>query len=187
MAGGGIPRVACFARNPGLGNRNTYSVAAACVSPSPNPPQGAGVPHQAPFQPSYSLPQGEGAPTAGLSQPSSRGRSSNCKPIPAFFKGIEFQLRPHPSLPQGDGALPKYLRHSEMELPPLGEGWGGAQMELPPLGEGWGGAQLGAPAPWGGLGRGSCWDDSRLLPPAMPLEDYLPMTNSRVPPAMMSA
>ena len=49
---GWLPRVACFARNPGLGNRNTYSVAVACVSPSPNSPQGAGVPHQAPFQPS---------------------------------------------------------------------------------------------------------------------------------------
>ena len=27
---GAIPRVACFARNPGLGNRNSYRVAAAC-------------------------------------------------------------------------------------------------------------------------------------------------------------
>lgn len=35
-------------RTPG----NSYRVAAACVSPSPNSPQGAGVPHQAPFQPS---------------------------------------------------------------------------------------------------------------------------------------
>ena len=28
---GCIPRVACFARNPGLGNRNSYRVAAAYV------------------------------------------------------------------------------------------------------------------------------------------------------------
>ena len=28
---GGIPRVACFARNPGLGKRNSYRVAAAYV------------------------------------------------------------------------------------------------------------------------------------------------------------
>ena len=28
---GVIPRVACFARNPGLGNRNSYRVAAACM------------------------------------------------------------------------------------------------------------------------------------------------------------
>ena len=81
---GWIPRVACFARNPGLGNRNTYSVAV--------------------------------------------GGSSRSKwgPFPAIFKGIEFQLRPHPSLPQGEGALPKCLKHSKMELPPLGEGWDGA-------------------------------------------------------------
>ena len=30
---GAIPRVACFARNPGLGNRNSYRVAAACGRP----------------------------------------------------------------------------------------------------------------------------------------------------------
>ena len=29
---GRLPRVACFARNPGLGNRNSYRVAAAYVS-----------------------------------------------------------------------------------------------------------------------------------------------------------
>ena len=29
--------------NPGLGNRNSVRVAAACGGPSPNPPQGAGV------------------------------------------------------------------------------------------------------------------------------------------------
>ena len=38
---GALPRVACFARNPGLGNRNSVRVAAACVSPSPCPPQRA--------------------------------------------------------------------------------------------------------------------------------------------------
>ena len=30
---GRIPRVACFARNPGLGKRNSYRVAAACGGP----------------------------------------------------------------------------------------------------------------------------------------------------------
>ena len=36
------PRVAVFARNPGLGNRNTYSVAAV-GGPIPSLPQGEGV------------------------------------------------------------------------------------------------------------------------------------------------
>ena len=30
---GRLPRVACFARNPGLRNRNSYRVAAACGLP----------------------------------------------------------------------------------------------------------------------------------------------------------
>ena len=30
---GRLPRVACFARNPGLGKRNSYRVAAACGRP----------------------------------------------------------------------------------------------------------------------------------------------------------
>ena len=50
--------------------------------------------------------------------------------------------KPHPNLPQGEGKKPKQrphtslfqekernynpLKHSEYELPPLGEGWGGA-------------------------------------------------------------
>ena len=41
---GRLPRVACFARNPGLGNRNSVRVAAACEgynrSPSPALPKG---------------------------------------------------------------------------------------------------------------------------------------------------
>ena len=41
---GRLPRVACFARNPGLGNRNSVRVARGTRrSPSPGPPQGAGV------------------------------------------------------------------------------------------------------------------------------------------------
>ena len=35
---GRLPRVACFARNPGLGNRNSYRVAKD--KPHPNLPQG---------------------------------------------------------------------------------------------------------------------------------------------------
>ena len=38
--------------------------------------------------------------------------------------------KPHPSLPQGEGAHHNLLKHSENELPPLGEGWGGASNQL---------------------------------------------------------
>ncbi len=44
---GAVPRVACFARNPGLGNRNSVRVAAACgvynQKPLPSHPQEPGV------------------------------------------------------------------------------------------------------------------------------------------------
>ena len=32
--------------------------------------------------------------------------------------------KPHPGLPQGEGAAPYTLKHSKKELPPLGEGLG---------------------------------------------------------------
>ena len=34
--------------------------------------------------------------------------------------------KPHPSLPQGEGAPYNHLKHNRNGLPPLGEGWGGA-------------------------------------------------------------
>ena len=34
--------------------------------------------------------------------------------------------RPHPNPPQREGVPPNHLKHSANELPPLGEGWGGA-------------------------------------------------------------
>ena len=37
LVGGCLPRVACFARNPGLGKRNSYRVAAAYWRPLPMP------------------------------------------------------------------------------------------------------------------------------------------------------
>ena len=42
--------------------------------------------------------------------------------------------------PKGKERHPNTLKHSGNELPPLGEGWGGAAS--------------GTPAPWGGLGEG---------------------------------
>ena len=101
--------------------------------------------------------QGDGATTEAPSQPSPRGRSFNCWPIPAFFKWKELQRLAYPSLlqgegtpmlaypcllqgegvptetppdlSQGEGAPSKCLKHCEMGLPPLGEGWGGASVE----------------------------------------------------------
>ena len=128
---GCIPRVACFARNPGLGNRNTYSVAVGGSSRSIEAP----------------------------SQPSPRGRSTNCWPIPAFFKVKESQQKPLPTFHMGKERHPSALNTVRWDSRPLGR-----------VGEG---LQLGA--------------IPGLLPLAMPMEDYLPMTNSRVPPAMMSA
>ena len=94
-------------------------------------------------KPHPSLLQVEGTPTAGLSQPSSRGWSYNGSPVPAFPKWKEHQLLAYPSLlqgegvpteappdlSQGEGAPSKCLKHCEMGLPPLGEGWGGASVE----------------------------------------------------------
>ena len=103
--------------------------------------------------------QGDGATTEAPSQLSPRGRSTNCWPIPAFFKVKEYQQKPLPTFHMGKERHPSALNTAGWDSRPLGR-----------VGEG---LQLGAI-----LG---------LLPLAMLLEDYLPMTNSRVPPAMMSA
>ena len=78
---------------------------------------------------------------------------------PSLLQGEGVPTEAPPDLSQGEGAPSKCLKHCEMGLPPLGEGWGGASVE----------------------------GDSGAIALAMLLEDYLPMTNSRVPPAMMSA
>ena len=119
------------------------------------PLQGDGATTEAPSQPS----PGEGTPTTGPSQPSSWGRSTNCWPIPAFFKVKEFQQKPLPTFHKGKERHPSALNTVRWDSRPLGRVGEGLQLRV----------LLG------------------LLPLAMPLEDYLPMTNSRVPPAMMSA
>jgi|GEM_PF-3130734 len=119
------------------------------------PLQGDGATTEAPSQPS----PGEGAPTAGPSQPSSRGWSTNCWPIPAFFKVKEFQQKPLPTFHKGKERHPSALNTVRWDSRPLGRVGEGLQLRVI-------------------LG---------LLPLAIFLEDYLPMTNSRVPPAMMSA
>jgi hypothetical protein len=55
-------------------------------------------------KPHPNLPQGEGVPP----------------------KAHPKHHRPHPSLPKEEGESSNRLKHSRKELPPLGEGWGGA-------------------------------------------------------------
>ena len=38
--------------------------------------------------------------------------------------------KPHPSLPKEEGESSNRLKHSRKELPPLGEGWGGASEDM---------------------------------------------------------
>ncbi len=40
--------------------------------------------------------------------------------------GVAKAEEPHPNPPQREVASPNRLKHSKNELPPLGEGWGGA-------------------------------------------------------------
>ena len=103
--------------------------------------------------------QGDGVPTEAPSQPSTRGWSSNCLPIPAFFKVKGFQQKPLPTFHKGKERHPSALNTVKWDSRPLGRVGEGLQLRV----------------------------IQGLLPLAMLLEDYLPMTNSRVPPAMMSA
>ena len=103
--------------------------------------------------------QGDGATTEAPSQPSPSGRNTNCWPIPAFFKGMEFQQKPLPTFHMGKERHPSALNTVRWDSRPLGRVGEGLQLRV----------------------------IQGLLPLAMLLEDYLPMTNSRVPPAMMSA
>ena len=79
--------------------------------PHPNLPQGEGVPpkaHPNHYKPHPSLPQGEGVPPQAH---------------PKHYK-------PHPNLSQGEKTSSNRLKHSRNELPPLGEGWGGASEDM---------------------------------------------------------
>ena len=52
-----------------------------------------------------------------------RGRSFNCWPIPAFFKGMELQRKPHPSLPKGRSTncwpIPAFFKVKGFQQKPL--------------------------------------------------------------------
>ena len=103
--------------------------------------------------------QGDGATTEAPSQPSPSGRNTNCWPIPAFFKVKEFQQKPLPTFHKGKERHPSALNTVRWDSRPLGRVGEGLQLRV----------------------------IQGLLPLNMPMEVYLPMTNSRVPPAMMSA
>ena len=128
---GWIPRVACFARNPGLGKRNSVRVAAACVSPSP-------------------------CLRKPLPMPSPRGGSPTGGPSPALPKGREFHWRPLPIPPKGREFLLAVFEVVVWCSFPLGKVRMGLAGVPSPWGRlGWG--LCGVPSPWGRLGWGFGW------------------------------
>ena len=54
-----------------------------------------------------------------------RGRSSTTGPSKTLLPHPN-HYTPHPNLSQGEKTSSNRLKHSRKELPPLGEGWGGA-------------------------------------------------------------
>ena len=84
--------------NPGLGNRNSFRVAAACTNLLRVTPTTKRNSYRVAWMHSIHY------------EPTIHGLSA----------------KPHPYLIQGEGARANHLKHSGNELPPLGEGWGGA-------------------------------------------------------------
>ena len=86
------------------------------------------LPGEAPSQPSprgRSSTKGPSKTPQAPSQPSPRGRSSTTGPSKTL-RPHPNHYTPHPSLPKEEGESSNRLKHSRKELPPLGEGWGGA-------------------------------------------------------------
>ena len=159
MAGGVDTQGSVLRPQPWAGESQLLQSCRCLCKPLPEPSPRGGSSTSSPIPTLLKPLQGEGKPTAGPSQPSSRERSSNCWPIPAFFKGMEFQQKPLPTFHKGKERHPSALNTAGWDSRPLGRVGEGLQLRV----------------------------IQGLLPLAMPMEDYLPMTNSRVPPAMMSA
>ena len=86
------------------------------------------LPGEAPSQPSprgRSSTKGPSKTPQAPSQPSPRERSSTTGPSKTLLPHPN-HYTPHPSLPKEEGESSNRLKHSRKELPPLGEGWGGA-------------------------------------------------------------
>ena len=159
MVGGVDTQGSVLRPQPWAGESQLLQSCRCLCKPLPEPSPRGGSSTSSPIPTLLKPLQGEGAPTAGLSQPSPSGRNTNCWPIPAFFKGMEFQQKPLPTFHKGKERHPSALNTVRWDSRPLGRVGEGLQLRV----------------------------IQGLLPLAMPMEDYLPMTNSRVPPAMMSA
>lgn len=159
MAGGVDTLGSVLRPQPRAGESQHLQSCRSLCKPLPEPSPWGGSSTSSPIPTLLKPLQGDGATTEAPSQPSSRGRSANCWPTPAFFKGMEFQQKPLPTFHKGKERHPSALNTVRWDSRPLGRVGEGLQLRVI-------------------LG---------LLPLIMPMEDYLPMTNSRVPPAMMSA
>jgi len=159
MAGGVDTQGSVLRPQPWAGESQLLQSCRCLCKPLPEPSPRGGSSTSSPFPTLLKPLQGAGATKEAPSQPSSRGRSSNYWPIPAFFKGMEFQQKPLPTFHKGKERHPSALNTVRWDSRPLGRVGEGLQLRV----------------------------IQGLLPLAMLLEDYLPMTNSRVPPAMMSA
>ena len=143
MAGGVDTQGSVLRPQPWAGESQHLQSCRSLCKPLPEPSPRGGSSTSSPIPTLLKPLQGDGATTEAPSQPSPSGRNTNCWPIPAFPKVKEFQLLAYPCLLQGDGvptetppdlsqgegAPSKCLKHCEMGLPSLGEGWGGASVE----------------------------------------------------------
>ena len=187
MAGGVDTQGSVLRPQPWAGGSQLLQSCRSLCKPLPEPSPKGGSSTSSPIPTLLKPLQGDGATTEAPSQPSSRGRNTNCWPIPAFFKVKEFQQKPLPTFRKGKERHPSALNTvacDSRSLGGLGRGFG----------QGQDGASLGLVRVFSSKNRSALGLALRLgrvilglLPLAMPLEDYLPMTNSRVPPAMMSA
>ena len=159
MAGGVDTQGSVLRPQPWAGESQHLQSCRCLCKPLPEPSPRGGSSTSSPIPTFLKHLQRDGATTEAPSQPSPRGRSSNCWPIPAFFKGMEFQQKLLPTFHKGKERHPSALNTVRWDSRPLGRVGEGLQLRV----------------------------IQGLLSLAMLLEDYLPMTNSRVPPAMMSA
>ena len=159
MAGGVDTQGSVLRPQPWAGESQHLQRCRSLCKPLPEPSPRGGSSTSSPIPTFLKHLQRDGATTEAPSQPSSWGRSTNCWPIPAFFKVKGFQHKPLPTFHKGKERHPSALNTAGWDSRPLGRVGEGLQLRV----------------------------IQGLLPLAMLLEDYLPMTNSRVPPAMMSA
>ncbi len=187
MAGGVDTQGSVLRPQPWAGESQHLQSCRSLCKPLPEPSPRGGSSTSSPIPTLLKPLQGDGATTEAPSQSSPRGRSFNCWPIPAFFKGMELQRKPIPAFPRGRNTncwpIPVFFEVKELQQKPLPTFHKGKERHPSALN-----TVIWDSRPLGRVGEGlQMGVILGLLPLAMTLEDYLPMTNSRVPPAMMSA